>query len=264
MAAGNFYGGFSGRSAYRIRLYIGTHAVSGNSSQYYWELHAEKIASGTTYNANQLGWSVGMGGQGWNGTSTLDFRGTNSILCGTGFTGWYAHDGNGYLNFGFSAHHNGDNLFGTADLSGTFSADRIAQVPSAPTSVATSQVTATSIVYQFSGNADGGSAIIEWQAQRATNAAFTTGLLSQQANNGLPTFSGLTPGTQYWFRARGRNSVGWGPYSSALTATTLSGAFVGNASNPNYSGAAVYVGKDGGYVMAEVRVGKDGAFVIAS
>lgn len=260
----NFTGAYSGRNQFQLRLYVRRNSTSGNSSNYAWELLAEKIAYSTAWASDPTAWNVSIAGNNWSGTGSMDFRSVNTRSFGSGVTGWVAHDGNGYLNFSASANHAGGGLIGSASCGGTFSADRIPQVPGAPYSVAITQVTATSMVYQFSSTTDGGSAILEWQVQYATNSGFSTGVVSIGGGNGIVTLSGLTPGTAYWVRARGRNAVGWGPYGNAFSATTLSGAFVGNSSNPSFSAAAVYVGKDNSFVLSSVYVGKDGSFVVAS
>lgn len=102
---------------------------------------------------------------------------------------------------------------------------RIPQEPAAPSPLSGTpdQVTATSMRYRFSGNDNGGASIIEWQIQYAENSAFTVGVKTM-TSTGTSTLTGLKPGTRYWIRSRGRNSVGWGSYSSVRDATTLGAA----------------------------------------
>lgn len=83
--------------------------------------------------------------------------------------------------------------------------------------------TPTTMRYRFSGNSDGGSAILEWQAQIATDAAFTQNVQTV-GSGGITTFGGLTPSKRYYARSRGRNAWGWGAWSSTIDAETLSGA----------------------------------------
>lgn len=94
-----------------------------------------------------------------------------------------------------------------------------ATVPSAPTSLGLDQVGHTTARYRFSGNSDGGSPIREWQIGYGTdpnNVQFTKG------SNGTTVIDGLTIGTTWYFWSRGRNDVGWGPWSARSSTRTLS------------------------------------------
>lgn len=123
--------------------------------------------------------------------------------------------------------------------------------PQAPTGVAVDQPTPTSLRYRFSGNGDNGSAITGWQAQIATDAAFTTGV--QTVNSGgTTTFTDLSPATMYWFRSRGVNGVGWGPWSSSLTGMTDSGAYV--SKNGIWVGVPVYVSSGTAWGIPELLI----------
>jgi len=93
-----------------------------------------------------------------------------------------------------------------------------ATVPPATSSVTLSSITSTSMVTQFSGNGDGGSAITEWQLTYGTDPNTGQTLV---ASSGTLTVTGLTPGTVYYFWARGVNAMGAGPWSARSTATTL-------------------------------------------
>src|ERR1041384_5803039 len=91
-------------------------------------------------------------------------------------------------------------------------------VPPAPSQPTTHEKTATSIRVTFDSNGDGGATIREWQIGVGTNfndINFTVG------SSGNTTVTGLSPGTTYYFWARGRNDIGWGPWSPrSLGATT--------------------------------------------
>ncbi len=59
--------------------------------------------------------------------------------------------------------------------------------------------------------------------QRATNAAFTTGLATIQVNNAAATTflnTNLSPNTTYYYRVRAKNAFGWGAWSNTVFATT--------------------------------------------
>lgn len=103
-----------------------------------------------------------------------------------------------------------------------------ATVPPAPTPLGVDEITPTSARYRFNGNGNGGSSITAWHAQIASDAAFTTDV-QLVTSGGTTTFTDLTPGTTYYFRSRGVNALGEGPWSSvisalvALPAPTLTG-----------------------------------------
>lgn len=101
-------------------------------------------------------------------------------------------------------------------------------VPPAPTPIGIDQVTGTSLRYRFSSAGTGGSPILEWQAQRASDEDFTTDVQTV-ASSGTTTFTGLTPGLAWSARARGRNAVGWGPWSTITTVATGDGGWVKDA-----------------------------------
>lgn len=115
----------------------------------------------------------------------------------------------------------------------------IATTPGAPTSPSGNpdQITPTSMRYRFTAGSTGGSPILEWQAQRATNSGFTSGVVTV-ASTGASVFSGLTPNTRYYFRARGRNAQGWGPWGASVNALTLPAGAPGLAVSPSPSGTS--------------------------
>ena len=132
------------------------------------------------------------------------------------------------------------------------------RTPDAPTYLGFINVTQTTITSNFAGHGDGGAPILEWQAQIATNAAFTTGVqTSSHPTSGQHTYYNLTKTTPIWGRARGRNSMGWGPWSNvygpvltlgtvsdpapavAITGTTQT-SITYAASNPPYIGESPY------------------------
>lgn len=217
--SGYAVGVYSGRTSNDLILNVSRHSVSGNSSRWSWTLTARKFGS-TSYVLDAKPWAVNVEGNTWSGNHNLDFRNTSSITIASGTTGWIAHDSNGYNTVTFSASHSNVGLFGTASLSGSFAADRIPKVPEAPTPIGIDQVTADSLRYRFSGNGNGGATISSWQIQLATNSGFTSGVKTY-TSNGTTTITGLSNHTQYWVRARGQNSVGWGPYSASRTDSTL-------------------------------------------
>lgn len=97
----------------------------------------------------------------------------------------------------------------------------LASTPPAPTPIGVDTITQTSIRYQFSGNGDGGSAILEWQIGYGTDP---NTVQSTKTSSGTTVVTPLLPGKTYYFWSRGRNSLGWGPWSVRTTGRTVAGA----------------------------------------
>lgn len=96
------------------------------------------------------------------------------------------------------------------------------RVPDAPNSVVITDVTQSSAHINFQGKGEGGTPVVEWQmAYNTVNS--TTGATAVTWTSGGKTVTNLKPGTTYYFWSRGRNSVGWGPYSPVTSAKTLAG-----------------------------------------
>ncbi|UDL16368.1 minor tail protein [Microbacterium phage Zooman] len=93
-----------------------------------------------------------------------------------------------------------------------------ATVPGAPTPVAVDQATANSLRYRFSGTTDGGSPIREWQIGYGTNPSTVQYTV---ASSGTSTIGNLSEHTTWYFWSRGRNDVGWGPWSARSQGNTL-------------------------------------------
>lgn len=114
---------------------------------------------------------------------------------------------------------------------------QLASTPPAPIPRGFSNITPTSITYTFDGNGDGGSGIIQWRAQRALDAGFTTGVVdSTHPTSGIHVFGGLTPATPYFFRSRGENGVGAGPWSAVTSQSTIPSTAPGLTVNPGLAG----------------------------
>lgn len=111
---------------------------------------------------------------------------------------------------------------GTSGLGGptTFSqAIKRASIPAAPSSVAISQITSTSLYATFTDGANNGAAI---DARQLGYGGSTTTPVWTISSDRSTSITGLVPGTTYYFWARTHNSEGWGPWSPRSSARTLS------------------------------------------
>lgn len=204
--------GFSGNGNYVADLAVWVSSAGVLS----WSLSVTKNSGSGYWTSDAQGWGVSVDGQYWGGSWTYDFRASTPQTIGIASGSKAVGAG----NRGFSASVNMDSGIGTASPSGVIWASTY---PSAPSPVGLDEITPTSMRYRFSGNSDGGSGILEWQAQLATDVAFTQNVQTV-GSGGTTTFGGLTPSKRYYARSRGRNAWGWGAWSSTIDAETLSGA----------------------------------------
>ncbi len=240
---------YSGRPAFNLYLYVRRNQTdqANNRSSYVWELYARNPSgSGSTYALDCFPWSVSLGGSNWSGCHNLDFRGgPSAILLGSSGTGWFGHNPDGYLDIFVDCWHGPASIFGTADPAGAwFQTDRIPKAPGAPNSISVDQATTTSLRYTYSMTTDGGAPVLEWQGQADEDPAFGSPI--SISANGVSTFTGLTPGTRYYFRSRGRNAVGWGAWSPAVgdgvdQGVTLPAVPPGMTVTPSFSGTSTTV-----------------------
>lgn len=94
-----------------------------------------------------------------------------------------------------------------------------ATVPAAPTPLGLDQIGHNSMRYRFSGNSNGGSPILQWQIGYGTSPSSVQYTLT---SNGTSVVTGLSLAGTWYFWSRGRNAVGWGPWSARSSARTLS------------------------------------------
>lgn len=86
-----------------------------------------------------------------------------------------------------------------------------AVAPQAPTPIGIDQVQHTQFRYRFSGNWDGGAPILEWQigyGYDPNNVQYTA------PSSGTIDVGQFIVGATIYIWSRGRNSVGWGPWSA--------------------------------------------------
>lgn len=114
------------------------------------------------------------------------------------------------------------NALGWGPWSGNRSFKTLAATPSAPGAPTLSAPTSSTIAVSFlAPTNDGGSAITQYQVQRATNSDFSSGVASSTITSRSMTFSGLTRYTLYYVRVRAANSAGWGPWSAVRSVRTM-------------------------------------------
>jgi hypothetical protein len=255
--------GFSADGRYRLYLDVWQGAVSGNSSRIDWRLNAVKFEGSGFWRTNvDSGWSVSVAGGNWSGAWAYDFRGSTpkTITIATGNI-WVGHDGNGYLNIWYSAWAEMRSGQGSAAPSGgPWGLPRIARRPYAPSTPAIGTVLPTSVALSWSPPGDnGGTGITGYEIQRATNAAFTAGVVTTGVGGATSaTLTGLTPATDYWFRVRAINGAGAGDWSGVSTARPLGAARV------RYGGtwrtAIPYVRQGGVWRISVPYVNDDGTW----
>jgi hypothetical protein len=149
-----------------------------------------------------------------------------STAYGSGGGSYYYHPGSQWQRLGsisvtsstnvtFSIGATGTQGFG-GPTSFTVNINR-ATVPPAPNAVGFSSITSTSVHAVFTGNGDGGSTITAWQTGYGTDPSIPQTIVDTYDE----VISGLTPGTTYYFWARGVNAVGNGLWSVRSQFTTL-------------------------------------------
>lgn len=223
---------FNGNGNYKIDVDAALVSQSGLTSTIYWRvlvIKTNNFGHRAWGNSGSSGWADGNPGRIWNAPS-IEYNFQNGSQNGT-FTmaeGTFAvnHRADGHAEYYVSAGLTLVNLGSASAGTGWRSLPRIqtATVPSAPTPGGFGVRTMTSIQYRFIGNSDGGAPIREYQAlyQNAT----LNGPQIEYWSNGFTDLGGLIPGHTYNFWSRGRNDIGWGPWSAISSARTVAPAFV--------------------------------------
>lgn len=219
-------GGFPGNGNYRLDLSTWT-----GGTTIYASISVTKTGGSGYWTYDAQWWRIRIAGADQDGSWTYDFRGSTTIGIAT------RSRGVGYGSFLVEAWVNMDSGFGQA-----YAAEwvNIFTTPGAPIPVGLDQATITSLRYRFSGTTDGGTPVREWQAQIASNGDFTQNVQTV-GSNGTTVFTGLSGGTTYYARSRGRNDVGWGAWSSTISATTLPSGPPGITVSPSADGMAADV-----------------------
>lgn len=221
----------SGGVAYYLVLYT---SLSGTTvySTLYWR-RAEG-ASSSSYNG-AAPWSIQIAGSFASGTHNFNAPAGGAIS--ETYIGGHSYNSVGYPAVAVSGSFDTDTS--AAGAGGLTQYVTIASAPPAPTSVGFSNTTTTTSMYQFSSTGDGGSPIIRWEFQLATNPSFTGARLF--TSTGTTNITGLLPGTTYYARARGVNAVGPGAWSGTSQTTTLAATAPSLSVAPTLTGTEAQV-----------------------
>jgi hypothetical protein len=248
-------GTFSGNGNYQIDVdaAVTSQDLGLKRSYIYWRVMVNK---GNTYGHSAWG-NTGSNGNATSNVGTLWSNGNMEYNFQNGQYGgafmiaegnfFITHRDDGTQEYYVNGALNLANLGSASAGTGWRSLPRLAREPDAPTPLWVANITQTSMDYRFSGNYDGGSAVIEYQAlyQEGNGPQISLGW----ENDGLVNMTGLKPATNYNFWSRGRNSIGWGPWSQIMSGRTLAGARV--KQNGVWKEAIPYVRKSGSWKLAQ-------------
>lgn len=219
---------FSRNSGYHLDVdaQLVSQDLGSKTSTVYWRMFVIKTSGGgywaSTNNGN-ASWVDTNVGRVWNDPNlAFDFRNGSQFLMGEG-TFVVGHRPDGTAEYEVIGNMNLLSLGSATAGTGTRSLPRLANLPGPTIPIGFSDITQTAVRYHFAGGSDGGAPILEWQAlwQDLT----INGPQNSYISNGYTLLGpGLTPGHTYAFWSRGRNAVGWGPWSVPLTTRTLAGA----------------------------------------
>ena len=135
-----------------------------------------------------------------------------------------------------------------------------ADTPDTPATPSLSNITSNNIRVNGAVPSNNGSAIVEYQFQRATNSAFTAGVSSPTHSGHILDMGGLNKATTYWFRYRARNGIGWSNWSAAVsgktlaTAPVISGYSTNAVTRNSFTVSSFVVSDNGGEAPSNVRV----------
>ena len=218
---------------FNLRIEVWYNWQSGLTASIHVELWVDKTAYSPTQSSSGSSFEVYVDGAGrvaaYNGG--FDFvNGNNFLLHASDHQVGLPASGDagaqGYANF---------DILGYTQTGATVDGVS-ATAPPAPTpfSPPLDQITTTSMRYRFNSAGDGGSPITSWAAQYDTYADFRYGVII--ASSGTSVVGGLNPGTTYYWRSRGQNAIGVGPWSAVSQATTLPSVPPGLSVSPSLSG----------------------------
>lgn len=138
--------------------------------------------------------------------------------------------------------HRANNGVGSSNWSATLAVTTKVGPASAPRSLSITDPGPSDLKLNWlAPSDDGGGSISQYTIQRADNSSFSQGLVTYTVNGSTLSrvISGLDPSTTYYFRVKATNAWGDGPWSSAISGMTVSGAYV--SINNSWKGAGVFV-----------------------
>ncbi len=173
--------------------------------------------------SNLISWSDPWGAGSANNKSIV-LSGIRELVISGPHTSWrsVSYGANTRMDFSLSINNIGPGDTGPSVASGTaWIGPRVPSSPNTPATPTLSHITSSNIRVNGKIPGNNGSAIVEYQFQRATNSAFTTGVVTTPHNGHVLDLGGLAKGTTYWFRYRARNGAGWSNWSAAVSGKTL-------------------------------------------
>lgn len=239
--------GFSGRPYdLRMRVYTIENNVGGNYSRYRGDRYAYSRSGYGSYVNNAYAVNSWIAGYYGGGSYSLPFApgdyAGKTVGLGSYDTGGVGHDGNGNLYFTSRIQMLNASVFGSADTGDVgMNGDFLPRPPQAPTVVGISNVTPTGMRFQFSGNWDGGSPITQWQYIVSSSPSFTGPGWQTAPGSGIVDRNDLTPGTTYYWKARGLNAYWVGAESAVASQSTLPATAPGMSITPALSGSSATV-----------------------
>lgn len=247
---------FSAKPGYALFLYARRDQTdnANNRSSYAWQLRANfQSGSNLSYYLDPITFGV-LVGQEFYPSHNLDFRGgVTQIILGSGTTGWFGHDANGYLNVTVRTWVNTAGNFGSADTGyQTLYSDRIPKPPSQPGAPIFDSINTTSARVGISESAtDNGSGIDFYLVRYNTNPnPDAAGQVNSTGANGWRPISGLTPGVTYYVKVYAHNGMGYSVGSVTRSFTTLSGVYLGEGGS--FPGKEVLAGVGGTFQTAQI------------
>jgi hypothetical protein len=124
----------------------------------------------------------------------------------------------------------GQNSNGWGPWSNVLSDRTLSDPPNAPIGQTLDQFTTHSIRYRFASNGTGDTPITKWQYQVSRNSDFSSAR-TVDVDSGLNTVDNLEDGILFYFRSRGFNAAGAGPWSNVLSGRTLSYAYISDGTS---------------------------------
>lgn len=208
-------------------LYIDwSYYQTGNTTVFSWNagIHFGSYYFNATNKSLAATAAPGSGTDSWSepGNRAWPHGGTNqdyNYITGRSFTITHDGSGNGGVDLWFQMNPSSAGGGGTRSAGGHVTFPVTQRMPPAPTKVAVSEITHNSMKTQFANQGDGIPSIDYWQLGYGTDPNTPESFLTSP---GVTTVTGLTPGSTYYFWARGHSPLGFGAWSvRSDPATTL-------------------------------------------